>query len=304
MPLFRAREQVYLGTVGARPSVSKPSEDTTGIRQPTTQTLTAGAALTAVLAAPVEGDGRRYLRRTFVTGQFTLNLATHTDLVFEDCVFENGGTYTVSSFYNVAAVPSSAYPEFRYCEMRGVSGSDYPGTVFIGSYTRLLRCHVHHGIDIVKLWSGVEVYACLLDDGIKSGLSHSDTIQVQQGSNMLVHWNNVTGRCADDSPDRPGGLMDRALQTGGLIGDVINLRYEDNWFDGGNDYALGIGSTGGPPDVSEEGYLLDHSFRRNKFGRAATTGPVSGTRTTTSTHPDGLGRWTADNVYEDTGLPV
>lgn len=187
-----------LGTVGNRPSLLAPPDATnTGPRQSSTQTLTGTQALAAVLAAPVEADGRRYLRRANITSTITFDSVEHTNIVFEDCTINHIGSYTVYGFYTGTVFPSGAMPEFRYCEITGGTAS-----TIVGCSMRFLRCNIHRGEDIIKAReTGGEVYACYLHSTYHEADSHSDIVQITSNAiDYLFHWNNMVALNSSDSP--------------------------------------------------------------------------------------------------------
>lgn len=278
-----------LGTAGNRPALATaPDVSTTGPRQPWTQAMTGPAALAAVLAAPLEADGRRYLRRTHITSGITFNAATHTDIVFEDCTINHAGSYTVSAFYDGTNLPAGQLPEFRFCEITGGTSA-----TIAGCSTRFLRCDIHHGEDLVKAReTGGEFYACYLHDPLHGAESHCDVFQIVSAAvGLLIHWNNAIALNAPDSPSAPGGWSNGVLQTGSVTRAIGPVYWHDNWFDGGG-YTIRTGET---TDLNGNTRLYD--FRRNRFGRAYRWGPVLGPTTGDVYFDD-------TNVWADTGLPV
>ena len=126
------------GTPSTRPAITtKPSTSDTGPRYAPVMSLTGTAALASVLAAPVEADGKRYLRKASITGGITFDAASHTNIVFEDCVLDRGmGTYGVRAFWGTFTLPSSNWPEFRYCKIMNASSAKQLGLETTGHASR------------------------------------------------------------------------------------------------------------------------------------------------------------------------
>lgn len=277
-----------LGTVGNRPVLTtKPSAANTGPRQAPTRTLSGSAALAEVLSAPVEADGKRYLRRASISG-LTLDQAQHANIVFQDCVIE-GGTYVLNAFTNGAS-PGGALPEFQYVEFIGGSSA----TVY-GGQVRLLRCNAHSGTDIIKAAQpNFEIYGSYLHDTWHNGIdSHCDIVQIRSGAaNSLFHWNTMDAFNDPDSPGGAGGMVpnNSVLQTGTVTGDIGPVDWVHNWFNGG-----GYTIRGRKPE--DAAYAADYLFRNNRFGRDSRFGPLQN---------NGYAGFDFDtsNVWDDTGLPV
>lgn len=279
-----------LGVIGSRPAVLvKPDETNTGPRAATTQTLSGADALAAVLVAPVEADGKRYLRRTSITSGLRFNAAAHANIVFENCIIDgNWGLYAVRGWYNEGSGvnPAGDYPEFRYCEIKNATSA-----ALIGQNIRFLRCHIHHGADLFKPFGPSEVYACYMHGNWHEEAAHCDVIQIVSGAaGLLLHWNNLAGFNASDSPVAADQPVSGTLQTGSVTGDIGPVQWFDNWLDGGGYTIRGATS-------DDTAYLVSYEFRRNKFGRGFTYGPLyhmSGPNIVVGT----------TNVWEDTGQPV
>jgi len=276
-----------LGVIGDRPAVAvKPSEVDTGARQSTTRSMTGGQALDAALAAPVEADGKRYLRRVRITTGMKFNKVTHSGIVFEDCVIDTGESlYGINAFLFTGIEPP-VWPEFRYCEITGGRSA-----TIAGGYIRLLRCNVHRGTDTIKIFTGMEIYASYAHDTWYTPGAHCDLVQIEQGAaNTLIHWSNFEAWNAMDSPAGGGGTSNAVLQTGSVNGDIGPVDWFDNWFDGGH-YTI----RGTTPD---DPFACIYTFRRNKHGRGYQYGPL---RAMTG-RPDI--DYDTSNVWADTGLPV
>lgn len=279
-----------LGSVGNRPAVATPpGASDTGIRQPYTQTLTGPEALAAVLAAPVEADGFRYLRRTQITSTVTFSdPAVHSALRFDDCLFPDGGNYQVNGDYATGS-PPAVFPEFRFCTITGGNISTIQGCG-----VRYLRCNISYGTDNVKIrGTGGEFYACFIHGNNRPPDGHCDTFQIRSGgTGVVIHWCNCINLNAPNSETNPGEPGNGVLQTGSTTNDIGPVYWYDNWFDGGG-YTIRVGSAS---DLA--GHSREYVFRRNKFGRNYRYGPVYGP------HDDVGMDFDQSNVFSDTGLAV
>lgn len=282
-----------IGVPGNRPAMlAKPTDTNTGPRASYTQTMTGAQAMSAVMSAPVEGDGKRYLRRTLINGGLVFNAANQSDLVFEDCTIDSqfGIIYAVSGWYNSGGVtgPSGGWPELRFCEIKNANS-----TTAIGQKVRYIRCNLHHAPDTSKPFGdGGEFYACYMHDNWRPVGAHCDSVQIVNGaSNLLIHWNNMRCFASADSPESPGTQGSGVLQTGTMTGNVGPVQWFDNWFDGGG-YSIRVAE-----GASTGGYAMSYEFRRNKFGRGATFGP-------TANIPAPGVFFDNTNVWEDNGQPV
>lgn len=272
-----------LGQPGARPALTvRPGPTSTGPRSAPLQTHTGAQALAAALAAPVEADGRRYLRRARVTSGIVLNAAGHHSIVFEDCLIDGSSNYMVSAF-NSGETPAGPLPEFRWCEIRGGTSA----TVY-GGHVRFLRCNLHRGTDIVKASRrDGEYWACWMHDTWHGDGAHCDVVQiVSRAVNTVFHYNRMDGFNAPESPTAGGNPSSGVLQTGTVTGDIGPVDWLNNWFDGGG-YTI--------RSASPAGYTVAYRFRRNRFGRGFRYGPLYGM---------GGADFDTSNVWDDTGLPV
>lgn len=272
-----------LGQPGARPALTvRPGPTSTGPRSAPLQTHTGAQALAAVLAAPVEADGRRYLRRARVTSGITLNAAGHHSIVFEDCLIDGSSNYMVSAF-NSGETPAGPLPEFRWCEIRGGTSA----TIY-GGHARFLRCNLHRGTDIVKASrADGEFYGCWMHDTWHGVDAHCDVVQiVSRAVNTVFHYNRMDGFNAPESPTAGGQPCSGVLQTGTVTGDIGPVDWLNNWFGGGG-YTI--------RSASPAGYTVAYRFRRNRFGRGFRYGPLYGM---------GGADFDTSNVWDDTGLPV
>lgn len=274
-----------LGTPGARPPVTAPpGPGSTGPRQPPTATYTGAQALAAALAAPIEADGCRYLRRARITS--TLNLASvgAARVVFEDCLIDAGQSawYTIQSN---TVLPN--WVEFRWCDIAGGAAATVRG----GS-VRLLRCTIHHGGDLIKPYAGMEIWACWLHDNYKAEGAHCDTMQIVAGCNgLLIHYNTLSGFVSADSAVDPGDWCSGVLQTGPVSAAVGPVVWRGNWISGGR-YAIRGSSAQG------NGYPVSQLFRDNRFARGTFQyGP-------TAFIAAGSEDFDTSNVWDDTGQPV
>lgn len=278
-----------LGTPGDRPALTvRPGATNTGPRQATTQTMSGSQALAAVLSAPVEADGKRYLRRVHITGGLNLSASNHTNIAFQDCVVEGSSIYTVRGFTSSGATPpSGALPEFQYCEIRGGSSA-----TFYGGHVRFLRCNMHRGTDIIKATrSDLEIYGSWLHDTMHPDGAHCDIVQiVSQAADTLFHWNNMQGFNAPESPSGGGGYSSGVLQTGTVTGNIGPVVWRNNWF-GGAGYTIRNASTS---------YTVDYLFRDNRFDG----GPPLGTSRYGPLYQLGNADFDDSNIWDDTGLPV
>lgn len=269
------------GTPGARPSIAKPDATNSGARRLPTATFTGDEALAAVLAAPIEADGRRYLRRANITSAVRLRDPSHHSIVFEDCQITHSGTYVVRSFYNDGgAAPAGAWPEFRFCTIRGGNSS-----TFIGGFCRFMRCDMSLGTDIYKPMDPFEIYGCYAHDTWHGDGAHCDIVQIVSYATGHISWCNFQGFNAADSPTAGGSWSSGVLQTGTMTADTGPVVWADNWFNGAGYTIRG----------AETAYVTDMTFRRNKFGRGYRFGPV---------YRVAAFDFDPSNVWEDTGLPV
>lgn len=275
------------------PVFSKPDDTNTGPRSSTIQTYTGPEAVAAVLAAPVEADGKRYLRRALITSGMSFGLAVHSDIIFEDCIVDgNWGLYTISGWYNYAnsTDPTGDYPEFRYCEIKNANSA-----CLIGQHMRFLRCNIHHGNDISKPFGDIELYANYMHSNWHQAGAHCDIIQIVSGAaGFVAHWNNFMSFFSSDSPDSPGQQGNGVTQTGNVSGDIGPCAFDHNWCDGGN-YTLR-----GPAERDSE-FVVIYTFTNNRLGRNYSFGPLTGI-------PNSAYSWSvtfdSTNVWDDTGQPV
>lgn len=272
-----------LGTVGNRPALTvAPTAADTGPRQPTTTSMSGSEALAAILAAPVEADGRRYLRRAAV-GSIDLSGNQHTDLVFEDCTFATGGNYCIDAFQSGTEPTAGEWPEFRYCEISGGTSASV-----IGSHARFLRCNIHFGVDIVKPFGPAEFYGNYLHGNNHPSGAHCDTFQIVTGAaDLLIHWNNCQNFNALESESSAGQQGNGVLQTGTVTGNIGPVQWLNNWFDGGG-YTIRCGG-------NRQGHTVDYTFRNNRFGRNSRYGPLVAM--------SGID-FDSTNIWDDTGDPV
>ncbi|WP_163540844.1 fibronectin type III domain-containing protein [Occultella kanbiaonis] len=293
---FTQVEDVYdaeLGAIGDRPhltpaQVKALSPANTGPRQATTRTLSGPAALAEALAAPVEADGRRYVRRARITSEVTFsNLAVHHSIAFEDCVLDRGwGDYAVRGWWPAApaSAPAGFLPEFRFCEFLNADSA-----LLVGGHVRFLRCYLHHGNDLVKPNASGEFYACYFTDTWHPAGAHADCVQIiHRAADLLIHYNHFEGFNSLDSPTSAGNWNNAVLQTGSVTGDIGPVLWQDNYFNGGN---ITIRSSNSPT------YDVHYEFRRNRWGRGYNTAPFSNMG-----HPSTV--FESTNVWDDTGLPV
>lgn len=272
---------IQYGSVGNRPAVlTRPDATTTGPSVVPGTVMTGAQALSAVMAMAPGPDGFRTLTGVRVTGGLTLDSPSHSSLRFDHCIFE-GGIYAVNSFFGDPDVPS-VWNEFRNCEFRGASSAG-----FVGGYARLLRCNLHRCADTLKPFMGMEVWASWCHDLWQTTESHNDCIQIVSGvANGLIHYNNLSSFPAPDSPDP--GVTSGVLQTGSVIADIGPVVFRGNWIDGAA-YALQpIPAAGGL-------YVVDYTFRDNRFGRGSQYGPHASL---------GMADFDNSNVWDDTGLAV
>lgn len=271
-----------IGVIGNRPALSvRPDATNTGPRQPPIVSYSGTNAVAAALAAPVEADGRRYLRRASITGRMTFALSSHANIVFEDCYIYADSSYVINTF--TSGEPAGNYPEFRFCDISGGTSS----TIY-GGWCRFLRCNMHTGVDIIKLnRSNMEVYACYMHDNWHPAGAHCDMVQIRNGgAGSLFHWNNMLGYLHPDSP-APGTYSSGVLQTGSVTGPIGPVEWRNNWWEGGQ-YTI-RGTYASDPCI----YL----FRDNRWGRPSGFGPITSINHPTIDFDD-------SNVWDDTGLPV
>lgn len=245
-----------MGAVGFRPTVTEPPDSfTTGPRIGTTETMTGAQAIAAILASPLE-DGKRYLRRVHINTTLNLSTIGSESVVFEDCVIDAG----YSAYYTILSntvLPN--WPEFHWCDIRGGSAATLRG----GSM-RILRCNVHHGGDLVKPYSGMEIWASWLHDNYRDVGAHCDTFQIVAGCNgLLVHYNNLYGFVSMDSPDGAGDWVSGVLQTGPVSSPVGPVTWRGNWITGGRYGIRGSSEQGGGQPISQ--IFRDNRFTRDSF---------------------------------------
>lgn len=270
------------GSPGARPAIAKPTAANSGARYATTATMTGDAALAAALAAPVEADGRRYLRRVEITSTVRLRYAEHHSIIFEDCTVAHSGTYVVRAFYNDGgAAPAGPLPEFRFCTIRGGTSS-----TTIGGHVRFMRCDLASGTDIFKPRDGFEIYGCYAHDTWHGVGAHCDVVQITSSASGYITWCNFQGFNDPASPSAGGQPCSGVLQTGTMTDATGPIMWADNWFNGAGYTIRG---------ANDSPYPTDMTFRRNRFGRDFRYGPV---------YQLALFDFDASNVWEDTLLPV
>jgi len=279
-----ADEEPYdadLGTIGNRPQdIAKPGAANTGPRASTTQTLSASQAITAAL-----GAGDKTLRRALINGRIQLNNRPECGgLIFEDCIINAGGAYGVQS--NLFSPSNGQMVEFRFCEIWNASSASVYGRNW-----RVLRCNVHRGVDLFKPTGACEIYATWGHDTDHPSGAHSDDVQVQGGTGILIHWSTFEGRNSPESETNAGSWNNGVLQTGSVNGN-IQMDMLDNWVDGGNYTLRATNATG------QANYNVVQIFRRNKHGRNFNNGPISNMGNLPA------GSYDSSNVWEDTGLPV
>lgn len=273
------------GAVGSRPVVAAPpSGPTTGPQASSLQTMTGPQALAAVLAATPDATGFRTLSRVEVTSTIIFNNNTHSGLRFDNCLFrlDTPASYSVSSHFSTGTTPA-VWNEFRNCEFAGIATS----ALIVGGYLRLLRCNLHHGNDLIKPFSGMEVWASWLHDIYMPVGGHCDCVQIVSGAaNSTLHYNTFDAFIAPESPSG-GGWPNAVLQTGSVTADIGPVMWRGNWMDGG---AYTIQPIGGS-------YNVGYTFRDNRFGRGYQYGAVA---SITASGVD----FDSSNVWNDTGLPV
>lgn len=148
----------------------------------------------------------------------------------------------------------------------------------LDDYT-LRRVNIHHVQDGLRLGSRTSVVDSWVHDLVGTAGSHNDCLQVTDATDILVRHNRL-GRYQTDA----GASLNSCLSAGGA---VHNLRFEENYCDGG-----GYTVTFRPGLVAS-----NVVFMRNVFGRSHRFGVVL-----RSTQPGIL--WHGSNVWFDTGRPV
>lgn len=258
------------------PPSTKPSSANTGPRYSLTRTMTSSEA-----EAELRSTG--YLSRVHITNGI---LDLESGWVLEDIRLSGSGLYMVRAFTSSGA--PAVKPIIRYAE---ISGGSTSACVYI-RWTIIEYSDVSSCIDLFKLGSGAVVRYSYGHDlfGVDGG--HHDNVQIVSGTDILVEWNNFVGKVtlgnAAGAPRNTSGV----LQTGALNGNLINVRWLDNWVTGGHYTLRGVGST-----ADESSYTVDdYIFRRNKHGRDFTYGPYAAMGPRTS--------YDSSNVWEDTGEPV
>jgi hypothetical protein len=147
------------------------------------------------------------------------------------------------------------------------------------------RSNLHDCIDGIDFGSDVTVENCFVHDLSRLDGTHNDTLQTVGGDNVLIKDNTLEAYRADTKD-----LMNSAIQTGHLKGDLANVVVDHNFMDGGN-YTVNAGST------SRSGHsITGYVFKNNVFGRRSRYGPVQA-----------IGAGTVfdlTNVWADTGAAV
>lgn len=284
------------GEPGNRPAITvRPDSTTTGARFSTETSMTGQQAMTAVLAAPVEEDGKRYLRRANITSALNLNSTGNNAIVFEDCVLDirdNNSIYAISAFYQAGTPEPETWPEFRHCTIRGGTSA-----TLRGGWVRLLKCDMSHGTDILKPFQALEVWGSYLHDCYRNVNAHCDIIQIVSGaSGALFDSNNMVGYTSSDSPEEPNSWTSGVLQTGTVSGDIGNpdpVVFVRNWIEGGRfGFRLGEGGNDG-------NHVVSYTFEENRFIRDSFQyGPVGNVD---SLNP--LAVVGSSNVWDDDSLP-
>ncbi len=147
--------------------------------------------------------------------------------------------------------------------------------ILFREYT-LRRVNIHNFFDGIR----IEGDNVLIEDSYVHHLyrvegGHHDTIQMRQGSNVVIRNNNLQPYNPDtDDP------MNAAIQFGSLLGPIDDVLVEGNLMNGGN-VTVNAGKLGGGSVV----------FRDNRFGRDYRYGVLS--------RGPGL-VWESSNVYDDT----
>ncbi len=286
VPIAQIITEDDYGEAGARPLVAeRPGAATTGPRYSTNQVMTGPQAMVAIKASMPEADGKKYLRRTLITGTLDLSSTGADALVFEDCVLDAGQDTYYGVLSNVA--PTGPWIEFRQCELTGGSAA-----TLRGGYMRILRCDVHHGGDLVKPYYGMERWASWLHDNYRAAGAHCDTVQIVAGCDGLtIHYNTLTGFVSLDSEDDPGGYCSGVLQTGPVSATVGPVAWTGNWISGGRYAIRGSSAQGGGNSITQ--VFRDNRFTPNSFQYGPTAFMAEGSED-----------FDESNVWDDTGLPV
>jgi hypothetical protein len=149
----------------------------------------------------------------------------------------------------------------------------------------MFRSNLHDCVDGVDFGSDVTVQHCFIHDLARNKGTHNDALQTVGGSDDIIKDNTLEAYRADT-----GDLMNSAIQTGHLKGDLTNVLVEHNFMDGGN-YTVNAGST------SRSGHTISgYVFKDNVFGRHSRYGPVQAIGDGTV--------FDASNVWSDDGKPV
>jgi hypothetical protein len=149
----------------------------------------------------------------------------------------------------------------------------------------IFRSNLHDCADGIDFGSDVTIQLCFIHDLARHKGSHNDALQTVGGSNDVIKDNTLEAYRADT-----GDLMNSAIQTGHLKGDLVNVLVEHNFMDGGN-YTVNAGST------SRSGHTISgYVFKDNVFGRHSRYGPVQAVGDGTV--------FDATNVWSDDGKPV
>jgi hypothetical protein len=273
------------GTPPAGGPVPKPTVATTGPRTTVTgSTLSSTAAKNLAAANGGIVQGRSI-------ANLVLNSPADAAIKFIDCDI-TGYWFGVEAWNGFGTPPTdpAARTTFEHCIIH-----DCPGNSGIAGRNVTVRWSefTRNGDDL-KPASNVEVYASLLHDLWAAGADpHGDNIQCFGGNDILFHWNTIDGRNSPDAPTQPGGVASSALQMS-WGGDATNVRFLDNWVNGGAYTLRGADSWGGR--------VAQLQFRRNKHGRNYGFGPITGM----GSYNGGLAvsDYDSSNVWEDTGLPV
>ncbi|PZF84156.1 hypothetical protein [Jiangella anatolica] len=263
----------------------KPTVDNTGPRVAITgATLDGNAAINAAIANGGVLTGRRI-------ANVALSQPSHADLIFRDCEV-TGAWFGVEAWNGFGTPPSdpSRRTTFEYCAIRDVHGNaGIAGRNWVAKY-----CEFTHNGDDMKPSSNVEVFASLLHDLWSEGDDpHGDNIQCFGGDDILFHWNTMISLNAPDAPTFAGGVGSSVLQMSDG-GDATNIRFLDNWVNGGAYTLRGADSWAGN--------VADLVFRRNKHGRDFGYGPITGMGSYNG--GTAVSDYDSSNVWEDDGTPV
>lgn len=270
-------------------SIPKPSAANTGPRVAITGSTLVGND--AISAAQANGNvlvGRRI-------SDVVLTQPEHGLLTFRDCEII-GTNYGVDCWFDSEVTPPvnpSTRVQFEYCLFEFGATANVAGTNYTAKF-----CEMRNAVDCAKSYGNTEIYGCYMH-GLwdPDGEAHGDVLQIQSGSNFLIHFNTMICLNSDISPARPGGIGNGVTQFGAPGGDCTDVKFYDNWVDGGVYTLRGGGQwNDGTP------YNLDIEFRRNKHGRAFGDGPIflmgsfDGGRAVSD--------YDSSNIYEDNGQPV